>query len=109
MAAYLLDTNPASPLVTTGHPLPRRVHERVAAGDTFALCVPVLTETLFGPCASSSGIVSVCRVTMRRPDCQDLAELGDCRRLGAPWMPLLTHPAACAVVSFVRFLAFKKT
>ena len=48
MVAYLLDTNHASPLVTRGHPLPRRVHERVAAGDTFAICVPVLTETLFG-------------------------------------------------------------
>ena len=48
MVAYLLDTNHASPLVTPGHPLPRRVHERVAAGDTFAICVPVLTETLFG-------------------------------------------------------------
>lgn len=48
MVAYLLDTNHASPLVTTGHPLPRRVHERAAAGDTFAICVLVLTETLFG-------------------------------------------------------------
>jgi predicted nucleic acid-binding protein len=48
MVAYLLDTNHASPLVTSGHPLPRRVHERVAAGDTFAICVPVLAETLFG-------------------------------------------------------------
>jgi tRNA(fMet)-specific endonuclease VapC len=48
MVAYLLDTNHASPLVTSGHPLPRRVQERVAAGDTFAICVPVLTETLFG-------------------------------------------------------------
>lgn len=48
MVAYLLDTNHASPLVTRGPPLPRRVHERVAAGDTFAIGVPVLTETLFG-------------------------------------------------------------
>lgn len=48
MVAYLLDTNHASPLVTPGHPLPQRVHTRVGAGDTFAICVPVLTETLFG-------------------------------------------------------------
>lgn len=48
MVAYLLDTNHASPLVTRGHPLRQMVRERVAAGDTFAICVPVLTETLFG-------------------------------------------------------------
>lgn len=48
MVAYLLDTNHASPLVTRGHPLPQRVGERAAAGDTFAIRVPVLAETLFG-------------------------------------------------------------
>jgi tRNA(fMet)-specific endonuclease VapC len=48
MVAYLLDTNHASPLVTRGHPLRQMVRERAAAGDTFAICVPVLTETLFG-------------------------------------------------------------
>ena len=48
MVAYLLDTNHASPLVTRGHPLRQRVRERAATGDTFAICVPVLTETLFG-------------------------------------------------------------
>ena len=48
MVAYLLDTNHASPLVTRGHPLRQRVRQRAAAGDTFAICVPVLTETLFG-------------------------------------------------------------
>lgn len=48
MAAYLLDTNHASPLVTRGHPLAARVRDRATAGDTFAICVPVLTETLFG-------------------------------------------------------------
>ncbi len=46
---------------------------------------------------------------MRRTDCQDLAELGDCSRLEAPWMPLSTQSAVRAAVSFVRFLAFKKT
>jgi len=48
MVAYLLDTNHASPLVTRGHPLREVVRDRAAAGDTFAICVPVLTETLFG-------------------------------------------------------------
>ncbi|HEU5330004.1 MAG TPA: type II toxin-antitoxin system VapC family toxin [Thermomicrobiales bacterium] len=48
MVAYLLDTNHASPLVTRGHPLRQLVRDRAAAGDTFAICVPVLTETLFG-------------------------------------------------------------
>src|SRR5689334_6215336 len=48
MVAYLLDTNHASPLVTHHHPLRRRVRDRMEAGNTFAICVPVLTETLFG-------------------------------------------------------------
>lgn len=48
MVDYLLDSNHASSLVTPSHPLQQRVQERLAAGDTFALCVPVLTETLFG-------------------------------------------------------------
>ncbi|MGN6701206.1 MAG: type II toxin-antitoxin system VapC family toxin [Thermomicrobiales bacterium] len=48
MVAYLLDTHHASPLVTRGHPLRQLVRDRAAAGDTFAICVPVLTETLFG-------------------------------------------------------------
>lgn len=48
MADYLLDTNHASPLVTLSHPLRERVLLRLDAGDTFMLCVPVITETLFG-------------------------------------------------------------
>jgi tRNA(fMet)-specific endonuclease VapC len=48
MAAYLLDTNHASPLVTLQHPLRQRVLQQLNAGDSFAICVPVLTETLFG-------------------------------------------------------------
>src|SRR5215218_10181522 len=48
MVAYLLDTNHASPLVTRGHPLRQRVRDRLVGADTFAICVPVLTETLFG-------------------------------------------------------------
>jgi len=48
MAQYLLDTNHASPLVTVGHPLRTKIIERREAGDTFALCVPAMTETKFG-------------------------------------------------------------
>ena len=48
VAHYLLDTNHASPLVTPGHALIRRMQQQQAQGDTFALCVPVLTELLFG-------------------------------------------------------------
>jgi tRNA(fMet)-specific endonuclease VapC len=48
MAEYLLDTNHASPLVTVGHPLRERILQRLDEGHAFAICVPVLTETLFG-------------------------------------------------------------
>jgi len=48
MADYLLDTNHASPVVTLSHPLRERVLQRLDAGDSFAVCVPVITETLFG-------------------------------------------------------------
>jgi tRNA(fMet)-specific endonuclease VapC len=48
MSNYLLDTNHASPLVTLGHPLRQRVLQRLDKGDSFAICVPGLTETLFG-------------------------------------------------------------
>jgi predicted nucleic acid-binding protein len=48
MAAYLLDTNHASPLVTPGHALILRMQRQQAHGDTFAICVPMLAEVLFG-------------------------------------------------------------
>ena len=48
MADYLLDTNHAAALVTLGHPLRQRVLQRLPAGDTFAITVPVVAETLFG-------------------------------------------------------------
>jgi hypothetical protein len=35
-------------LVTLGHPLRQRVLLRVQAGDTFAITVPAITETLYG-------------------------------------------------------------
>ncbi|MDM8518403.1 type II toxin-antitoxin system VapC family toxin [Anaerolineales bacterium HSG6] len=48
MSVYLLDTNHLSPLVTPGHPMRKRVLERLDAGDTFSTYVPVLVETLYG-------------------------------------------------------------
>jgi len=48
MGDYLLDTNHASPLVTLEHPLRKQILRRFDASDSFAICTPVLTETLFG-------------------------------------------------------------
>lgn len=48
MAEYLLDSNHASPLVTLSHPLRDIILTRLAQGDRFALCVPVIVETIFG-------------------------------------------------------------
>ena len=48
MANYLLDTNHAAALVTLGHPLRQRVLLRLQTGDTFAITVPVVAETLYG-------------------------------------------------------------
>ncbi|MBX3055822.1 MAG: type II toxin-antitoxin system VapC family toxin [Anaerolineae bacterium] len=48
MANYLLDTNHASPLITISHPLRERILQRPDDGDNFAICVPGITETLFG-------------------------------------------------------------
>lgn len=45
---YLLDTNHASPLVTLNHPLRQRMLQSINQGDLFAVCVPTVTETLFG-------------------------------------------------------------
>jgi predicted nucleic acid-binding protein len=45
---YLLDTNHAAALVTLGHPLRQRVLSRLQAGDTFAITVPIVAETLYG-------------------------------------------------------------
>lgn len=48
MTQYLLDTNHASPLVTIGHPLRNRILDGLQEGHIFAICIPVLAETLFG-------------------------------------------------------------
>ena len=48
MTDYLLDTNHVSPLVTPRHPLRDRVLSALRKGSRFAVCVPVIAETLFG-------------------------------------------------------------
>lgn len=48
MANYLLDTNHLSPLVTLGHPLRKQILQKIRGGHIFAICVPVLTEMLYG-------------------------------------------------------------
>ncbi|HET6248845.1 MAG TPA: type II toxin-antitoxin system VapC family toxin [Tepidisphaeraceae bacterium] len=48
MGDYLLDTNHAGTLVTLTNPLRHRVLQRLQRGDTFAITVPVVAETLFG-------------------------------------------------------------
>jgi tRNA(fMet)-specific endonuclease VapC len=48
VADYYLDTNHASTLVTIGHSVRGRVHARLAAGDSFFLTAPVITELVFG-------------------------------------------------------------
>lgn len=48
MGAYLLDSNHAGRLVTTGHALPRRISHAISAGDRFHLTILVVTETVFG-------------------------------------------------------------
>ena len=48
MTAYLLDTNHASPTVTLDHPLRQLILEKLDQGDSFAICVPTVTELLFG-------------------------------------------------------------
>jgi tRNA(fMet)-specific endonuclease VapC len=48
VADYFLDTNHASTLVTIGHSVRRRIHARLAAGDSFFLTAPVITEVVFG-------------------------------------------------------------
>ena len=48
MANYLLDTNHAAALVTLGHPVRQCVLQFLQTGDSFAITVPVVAETLFG-------------------------------------------------------------
>ena len=48
MTNYLLDSNHASPLVTLYLPLRKRILFEIHEGHTFAIAVPILTETIFG-------------------------------------------------------------
>jgi tRNA(fMet)-specific endonuclease VapC len=48
MTDYLLDTNHAAAIVTLSHPVRQQVLLRLQSGDTFAVMVPVVAETLYG-------------------------------------------------------------
>ncbi len=48
MPRYLLDTNHAASLVSISHPLRQRILAELQDGKSFSICIPVLTETLFG-------------------------------------------------------------
>ena len=48
MDGFLIDTNHLSPLVTLDHPLRKEILIRRNGGTSFAICVPVLAEMLFG-------------------------------------------------------------
>lgn len=48
MTQFLLDTNHASPAVTLNHPLRETLLEQLDKGHSFAICVPVIAELLFG-------------------------------------------------------------
>jgi tRNA(fMet)-specific endonuclease VapC len=71
MASYLLDTNHASPLVTAGHALASRLLQQLTTGDTFAICVPMLAELIFG-----IGILP--RAVQNRATCAQLQPLFPC-------------------------------
>jgi tRNA(fMet)-specific endonuclease VapC len=48
MSGYLLDTNHASRLIMPEHPFHQKLLLEAAQGHSFSICVPVLTEILFG-------------------------------------------------------------
>jgi predicted nucleic acid-binding protein len=48
MAAYLVDTNYLSVLVTKQHPLRHHILRRIWLGDEFSIAAPALTELLYG-------------------------------------------------------------
>jgi len=48
MAAYLLDTNHISPLVTPKHPLRKLILRQHRFGDVFGIAVPALAEVVYG-------------------------------------------------------------
>jgi tRNA(fMet)-specific endonuclease VapC len=48
MAAYLVDTNHLSLMVTEQHPLRQHIIRRIRLGDEFSIAAPTLTEMLYG-------------------------------------------------------------
>jgi len=71
MSDYLFDTNHASPLVTLEHPHRQQIFHGLTERHTFAICVPVLTETLFG-------ISTVPRVARNVAEWQQLQHMFPC-------------------------------
>lgn len=107
MTAYLLDTNHASPLVTLHHPLRQRVLMAMEAGDTFAINVPVLAETLYGISSTPRGTQNRTvwaqlepQLTCYEPDAADAREAADLQlRLRRQGRQLATVDALVAVTA----------
>ena len=107
MASYLLDANHASPLVTIRHSLRKRILDGLAAGHSFAIAAPVLTEMLFGisllPRAAQNRAEwlrlkpHIACITIQESDAEQAAELQvQMRRRG--WQ-LETVDALCATIA----------
>lgn len=66
-----------SPLVTRRHPLRQRIWGQKNGAHTFAICVPVLTEALFGIGMLPRITQNVAELAMIRPrlDCYPLEEI----------------------------------
>src|SRR5260370_25357629 len=92
MENYLLDTNHAAALVTLGHPLRQRVLLRLQAGDTFAITVPVITETLYGIGLLPRGTQNLAEWARLRPSL----------RVTSPTKPMRRTPPRCNARSDAR-------
>ena len=68
MSNFLLDTNHAATLVTIGHPLRQRFLLHLQAGDTFAISVLVVAETLYGIGLLPRAALNLAEWTKLRPN-----------------------------------------
>ena len=84
MAEYLLDANHASPLVTTGHRLRKRVLDELRNGHEFFVSVPALAEALFG-------ISVLPRATLNRAEWVRLSRFITCIELDEQNAKLITE------------------
>lgn len=107
MTAYLLDTNHASPLVTLHHLLRQRVLAAMNGGDTFAINVLVLAETLYGISSTPRGAKNRAvwaqlepQIACYVPDIADAVEAADLQlRLRRRGRQLATVDALIAVIA----------